>query len=124
MKFTDLRNITGELYYQCVLIALTETPALFSLHESLLTSFSKPIPSPPTYFPHLSLIYADLTLERKDEIIEEMKTLGEVKQEEVEKVEVVGIKGFKPVEILLVRTKGPPETWEVLGKVALNRVVG
>ena len=94
------------------------SPSLLTLHESLLASFDLPVPSPATYFPHMSLVYADLTADTKASMIEGMKQRGEVVERDG-RTEVVGEVGFVPVEILLVRTGGPSDEWEVLARVAL-----
>ena len=114
--------VVGPSFYQCVLAALEPSTALLTLHESLLRAFDLPVPSPPTYFPHLSLVYADLTPEVKDRIIAAMRDGGEVVDTMTHSgasVDIVGEGSFAPVEILLVRTGGPPKEWEVLGRVEL-----
>jgi hypothetical protein len=63
-------------------------------------------------------VYANLASEEKRVIIEGMKERGEV-VDVVGGTEVVGEKGFEPIEILLVRTGGPPKEWEVLARVPL-----
>lgn len=121
LQCTPLTNaITGALYYQCVLVALEPVLPLFALHESLLRAFSQTPPSPSTYFPHLSLVYGNLTPEKKDEIIKDLKSKGIVRDLAEGGVEVVGQEGFVASEILLVRTGGVPETWEILGRVGLD----
>ncbi|ORY90712.1 2',3'-cyclic-nucleotide 3'-phosphodiesterase [Leucosporidium creatinivorum] len=123
LSFKDVRQ--GDRFYQCVLAALVPAPSLFALHEALLTAFSLPIPSPPTYFPHLSLIYADLTSEQKAQIIADLKLAGDVVDlegagEGEAGVKIVGEEGFVSTEVLLVRTRGKPEEWEVLARVPLG----
>ncbi|GAA5856414.1 hypothetical protein JCM8547_008734 [Rhodosporidiobolus lusitaniae] len=117
LRFKDVRQ--GNRYYQCVLTALFEDEPLLSLHHSIVRQFD--LTSPPNpYFPHLSLVYADLTLEVKASIIkglEEDKTV--VYEEGEEGAEVAGEKGFRPEEILLLKTAGPCETWEVLARIPL-----
>lgn len=110
----------GSKYFQCVLAKLEDDPALFKLHESLLSAFGLPVLSPPTYYPHLSLVYGDYTPDEKARIIKDMKKAGEVVDAE-DGVKVVGEKGFTPTEVLLVRTAAgsKPEEWEVLARVPL-----
>lgn len=117
-------TVTGDRFYQCVLAALFPAPSLLALHESLLAAFSLPIPSPPTYFPHLSLVYADLTPEQKAQIIADLILAGDVVDlegagEARAGVEIVGEDGFIATEVLLVRTGGRPAEWEVLARVPL-----
>jgi hypothetical protein len=112
--------LPGSEFYQCVLAALDPSPSLFTLHESLLRSFDLAVPSPPTYFPHLSLIYANLTPEQKAQIIADLKQDGDVIDLPEGGCEIVGEKGFTPSEVLLVRTGGPPPEWEILARVPLR----
>lgn len=48
--------------------ATTETPALFDLHERLLTAL--PLPSErPTYYPHVSLLYSHIDKAERERIV-------------------------------------------------------
>ncbi|KAH8930097.1 LigT-like protein [Atractiella rhizophila] len=114
IKFEEV--IQGDKFYQCVFIKCAETSSLVSLHLALRKEFSLPAPTKEApYFPHLSLVYGDLEREKKSEIIKKMEQDGEVKGEEV-----VGVKEFRPSEILVMRTKGPPKEWEFIGRVDLG----
>ncbi|SCZ91939.1 BZ3500_MvSof-1268-A1-R1_Chr5-3g08233 [Microbotryum saponariae] len=104
---------------QCVLAALVPDAHLVALHETLLSSFSVPIPSPPTYFPHLSLVYGDLSPQTKEGIIQGMKERKQVQQKANGECRVAGEKGFKAEEVLLVRTSGSTDQWEILARVPL-----
>ncbi|KAI5478799.1 hypothetical protein MNV49_004625 [Pseudohyphozyma bogoriensis] len=119
LGFQDVRQ--GDKFYQCVLAALSPNPSLFSLHQHLLSAFDVPIPSPPTYFPHLSLIYGEFSPAQKSQIIDDLWENGEVvNTEDKNGVEIVGARGFEPTEILLVRTAGPPPTWEIIERIPLD----
>ena len=69
---------------QSILLSLVPTPALVSLHTTLLeehtslSSFSpdKPIPKANDYFPHLSLVYSNLSSSEAQAKIDELKKLG------------------------------------------------
>lgn len=117
----------GSQFYQCILAALVPSPALVGLHEALLAAFSLPIPHPPTYFPHLSLIYdSNLTHEDKEKVIANLKARGDVVELDPTTdgqtgVRIVGEAGFSPLEVLLVQTQGPPPDWEVLARVPLGK---
>lgn len=63
------------------------------------------------FFPHLSLVYGEDGEGRTAEGI--VRELGGGK-------EVGGIGGFEAEEILVVRCEGPPENWEVVGRVPLG----
>ncbi|GAA6005479.1 hypothetical protein JCM10207_002995 [Rhodosporidiobolus poonsookiae] len=118
LRFKDIR--TGDRYYQCVLAALHPDAALTSLHASIVAEFSLSSPPPP-YFPHLSLIYGDLSAELKNRIVAELSADGTVKAiSGGESVAIGGEKEFEPKEILLVKTSGACETWEVLAKIPLE----
>lgn len=114
--------LAGNQFYQCILAALVPSPALFALHQALLASFSLPVPSPPTYFPHLSLIYDELlSPEDKDAVIADLKAKGDIVDlvSGGGGVRIAGETGFRPVEVLLVQTQGPPPDWKVLARVPL-----
>ncbi|GAA5830573.1 hypothetical protein JCM11251_002517 [Rhodosporidiobolus azoricus] len=109
----------GDQYYQCVLATLFPEQALLSLHEAVVRQFSLPSPPPP-YFPHVSLVYGDLSIGLKASIIEDLKAQGEVTELEGEEgVKIAGKKDFVPTEVLLVKTSGPCSTWEVLASIPL-----
>lgn len=67
------------------------------------------------YFPHMSLVYGDLSVGRKEEIIAELE-----RRHEVDGASIVGEDGYRPTEILLVKTDGPPSDWRLLGAVDLR----
>jgi 2'-5' RNA ligase len=113
---TTLR--AGNAYYQCVLAAVHPSPALLALHHSIVSSFSLPSPPQTPYFPHLSLVYGDLSSIQKDSIIAALEADGTVTRQG-EGVAIGGEDGFEPSEILLVRTKGKCETWEVVERIPL-----
>lgn len=110
--------MTGDKFYQCVLVALHKDEALLSLHATLLKTFGASSDKAAEYFPHMSLIYGDSTTERKDEIIADMSDRKEF-IENGDGVQVAELDGYEPNEILLVRTAGLPEKWEVMGRVPL-----
>ncbi|SGZ30311.1 BQ5605_C113g13235 [Microbotryum silenes-dioicae] len=112
-------KLASDLFYQCVLATLVPDAHLIALHETLLSSFSVPIPSPSTYFPHLSLVYGDLSPQIKEDIIQGMKERKQVQQEANGECRVAGEKGFKAGEVLLVRTSGSTDQWEILARVPL-----
>ncbi|GAA5905390.1 hypothetical protein JCM6882_003146 [Rhodosporidiobolus microsporus] len=117
VRLKDVRQ--GPLYYQCVLAALFPDKPLVSLHEAVVRQFPLASPPPP-YFPHVSLVYGDLSTSLKASIIDDLNAAGEVKELEGEEgVEVVGEKDFKPGEVLLMKTAGPCATWELLARVPI-----
>lgn len=63
----DLRPAqSGTKYYQSVLSPLVVTPTLTALRLHIEAAF--PTPPLPPYFPHLSLLYGDLSTEKRDAI--------------------------------------------------------
>ncbi|GAA5974046.1 hypothetical protein JCM21900_006521 [Sporobolomyces salmonicolor] len=111
----------GDCFYQCALAALFQSRPLLDLDESLLRSFSLPVPSPPTYFPHASLVYGDLPASIKWSIISALEAEGEVKPaQDGEGVEIGGETAFRPEEVVLVRTPGPASEWGVLARFPLR----
>lgn len=84
-----------------------DNPSLLTLHNALLEAFDLPVPAEPTYFPHLSLVYGDLSSEEKDRIIADLKLAGDVEDlkgsEGETRCKLVGETGYVPTEVLLVR---------------------
>ncbi|KAL8291848.1 hypothetical protein RQP46_002106 [Phenoliferia psychrophenolica] len=129
LDFLDVRQ--GSQFYQCILAALVPSTPLLALHEALLAAFSLPIPSPPTYFPHLSLIYDDkLSHDDKAKVIADLEARGDVVKLDATTdqqttaaagVRIKGERGFSPSEVVLVKTQGPPAEWEVLARVPLAK---
>ncbi|CED83515.1 RNA ligase/cyclic nucleotide phosphodiesterase [Phaffia rhodozyma] len=131
VRFKDVRR--GEEYFRCVLVALEEHPDLMLFHDLTL----KFLPSPserPVYFPHISLLYSDISLEDRQIIVDELyrskrvrsmpcggialvsspSILGDSEAEQSETlIETVS---FDRVSICV--TKGiEPEAWKPVGEV-------
>ncbi|KAK4052130.1 hypothetical protein OIV83_002424 [Microbotryomycetes sp. JL201] len=123
LSFHDVRQ--GDLFYQCVLAALVRDSDLVDLHQTIRRAYGTDSnPDAPVYFPHTSLVYGDLTREKKDQIIAELKRGGEVEDlpeatEDGSKVKIVGQTGYIADEILIVNTSGPTSEWDVLARIAL-----
>lgn len=144
IRFDGLEH--GKTYFKCVFLSVEKSPELMSLYESVrkhlmpMTSLATPRTSGPSrtgdaverlrkpYEPHLSLLYGDLSDEEKERVVRDLR--GSVEVEVVEgggegggggKVEVkVGeVRGFRPVEVQIVKTEGKSEDWEVIGSVPL-----
>ncbi|KAK4051302.1 hypothetical protein OIO90_004783 [Microbotryomycetes sp. JL221] len=123
LTFYDVRQ--GDMFYQCVLAALVRDVDLVDLHLTLRRAYgTHDKPDAPSYFPHMSLVYGDLTREKKDDIIREMKDEGDFEEledltEEGGRVKIKDLTGYKVDEILVVKTSGPTTEWDVLARVPL-----
>jgi hypothetical protein len=99
------------MYFQCVFYPVRQpNPALSDLRRTVqdgLISIVGKQPNP-TYFPHLSLVYADLDAESRDELVKNVdeKGLGDI--------------GWEVAEVAVVRCVGNPEEWKIEGRVKLN----
>ena len=67
-----------------------------------------------TYYPHLSLLYANLPIERKLELIEYLQS-----QDMVNGV-LAQIPSFKPSEVVVVLTEGPLTDWKEIARIPLS----
>ncbi|KAM0787926.1 hypothetical protein ACM66B_006132 [Microbotryomycetes sp. NB124-2] len=123
LAFHDVRQ--GDMFYQCVLAALVRDSDLVDLHQTLRKHYeTHQKADAPVYFPHLSLVYGDLTRQKKDDIMAELKSQGDVVDlneptEDGSMVKIVGHTGYECHEILIVKTSGPTSEWDVLAKVSL-----
>ncbi|OAV90413.1 hypothetical protein PTTG_07592 [Puccinia triticina 1-1 BBBD Race 1] len=109
LKFQKIQS--GEMFYQCVLAAVVPSEMLKRLNnelrESLVTDpaaragFSR-------YFPHLSIVYGDLSQQQKDGLVVRATSA------------LSDMPGFIPTEILVVKTSGPSSEWAKLAKISLQ----
>lgn len=116
LQFQDVQR--GAHFYQCVLASLVKSPELMSLNATLKRNLldSSKLDQLPPYFPHLSLVYGDLTDDQKQAIIERLISSEQL----VPPANLLGLDGFEPTEILLVRTSGSSSDWKILGNVQLS----
>lgn len=109
LKFQKIQS--GEQFYQCVLIAVVPSESLLRLNnllrESLVPNSSERAVLS-DYFPHLSIVYGDLSSEQKDQLVERVK------------VALDDMHGFEPMEITVVQTSGPSSDWVQLAKISLH----
>jgi len=91
-------------FYRAFYLVVEKQPALLRAHAAAAEAFRR---SPdPSYFPHLSLAYGDLTDEQRLQarrVVE--KGLGSCRAERLD----------------VVRTTGPPESWKTLATHPLRR---
>ncbi|WWD16852.1 hypothetical protein CI109_101284 [Kwoniella shandongensis] len=95
---------SGEKYYQSVLAPVEPTPSLLALREEVQSAFR--LTGLKEYFPHLSLLYGDLTKERRDELALIANEKGFEKEVEVK-------------EVVIVRSVGSAEEWKTVGREKL-----
>ena len=112
----------GAKFFQCVYVVLDRTGSegLLRLHQALRRAFASPDPEGESYFPHLSLVYGDPDAETKQGIIDGMLERGEAVSPSGDKVQILGESGFQTDEILVVRTAGRSDEWEIVARVPLS----
>lgn len=113
-------------YFQCILISLTSSPPLLSLHQTtrhLVNHHFPPTPSsssssPEHYFPHISLLYASLTPSQTSQQITQMRQNGTFSPHN----DGINFKGFTQVQfesIDVYDCTGRPQDWVKLHSVPL-----
>ncbi|TKY85989.1 hypothetical protein EX895_004814 [Sporisorium graminicola] len=121
-----LKDVTTRgSYFQCILIALAQTPAPLALNTITRRHVDHhfPPPDPPAsseaYFPHISLLYASLSATEAQTQIQDMRQqriftdLGK---------EAISFKGFPQVTFAAVDVydcTGKPEDWVKLHSIPL-----
>ncbi|KAG0144724.1 hypothetical protein CROQUDRAFT_659678 [Cronartium quercuum f. sp. fusiforme G11] len=116
IRFQEVQR--GAHFYQCVLAAIVKSPDLLALNSTLKRNLLEPskLEDLPTYFPHLSLVYGDLSDDQKQAIIDRLQSSGQL----IPPATLLGLDKFEPTEILLVRTSGQSNGWKILGKVQIS----
>lgn len=99
--------VAGEKYFQSVLTPVDETGVesrqLRQLRQAVEDAFDE---HPATFYPHLSLLYGDLSHERRLELVAEAgKLLGFPREVVVEEAVVVDINGTAPEWKIVARVK-------------------
>ena len=107
MKLDLLPAQKGTFYFQSVLAPVDPIPQLVDLNAACQKEFG---PSSKPYFPHLSLLYGDISAERRNELSALVN--GGL---EVGKVP----KSLEIKEAVFVRCEGPADGWEVVASVPL-----
>ncbi|WVR04135.1 hypothetical protein IAU60_001134 [Kwoniella sp. DSM 27419] len=92
----------GEKYYQSVLAPVKPSAALLALREECERAFCLKGTGLPEYFPHISLLYGELSSERREEIAGIANKVVELGSVEVD-------------EVAIVRCVGTAESWQVVG---------
>ncbi|PWY98837.1 hypothetical protein BCV70DRAFT_163849 [Testicularia cyperi] len=129
VEFQDVT--TRGMYFQCILVSLVKTPALASLNHIVAKQFKNPTsaPSAPsasgsasssaeqTYFPHISLLYADLDEQAATQQIQDLEHDGYFTRHSIG--EEHGDKDGKLNHVQVVDCNGPPDAWKVLRSVAI-----
>ncbi|WVF67062.1 hypothetical protein IAT40_001806 [Kwoniella sp. CBS 6097] len=95
---------SGSKYYQSVLAPVRPASKLLALRKECEKAFG--LKELPKYFPHLSLLYGELSGKRRDEIADVANRQGELDKVEVDVVAIV-------------RCVGTPKDWEVVGTETL-----
>ena len=102
----DLRPAqSGSKYYQSVLAPVIATPQLTALRRHIEEAF--PTPVLPPYFPHLSLLYGDLSPEKRDAIAAGINNSQAL------------LSHLSLTSIVVVDCRGSPPEWTVVATVDL-----
>ena len=126
VKCTFDRVEAGKLFYQCVYIRLDKdgSPGLLDLHRALRKTFEDATdPKGESYFPHMSLVYGHLTDEQKAALMDGMAQKGEMSTLSKGRHEVAGFSHFETKEILVVKTAGKSDEWEVAARIPLTQAL-
>lgn len=116
----------GKLFFQCVYVKLLkrESEGLLELHRALRQSFGSQDTAGDGYFPHLSLVYGNLKIQQKEDIIAGMREKQEIRSfvDGADAREaILGETHFETREILIVKTAGKSNEWEVAARVPLGQ---
>jgi len=120
ISFNDVR--AGPSFFQCILLAVIEDPCLLALNKLMFEALADSDGSLPTYFPHLSLVYGDLSKDEKAAMIESIKSDGYVQSVNGDRggVSASGVASFQPKEVQIVQIDGEVSDWKVVAKVPLH----
>jgi 2'-5' RNA ligase len=90
-------------YFQCIFARVKTNANLFNAHMALRHSFG--MEEERVFMPHLSLVYGDFEMEKREKITKEI----DIKN-----------KFFEAKEITIIRADLPnPDTWEIVEQVKL-----
>ena len=101
---------------------------MLELHRGLRRAFGDDKdPSGESYFPHMSLVYGGLEMQQKQALIAGMQEKAEVKSLEAPshgaKESVLGETQFETSEILIVKTAGKSDEWEIVARIPLGQTL-
>lgn len=94
-------------YFRCLFVRAEPTPSLLAAHLGATELFGRRREVPP-FFPHLSLVYADLAAKEKERILDEIGRDFAA--------------AFDARELHAVRTEGEVRSWRRLASFPLGRV--
>lgn len=115
----SLKDVTTRgSYFQCILLAInTHNDRLISLNQHMRDAFK--LHDQPAFFPHISLLYADLTAHQAHTHIRDMERRGvftRVEQPDPNGSDInfAGLTQVDFLELQLYDCNGSPETWKPL----------
>ncbi|KAJ3065640.1 hypothetical protein HDU98_010965 [Podochytrium sp. JEL0797] len=101
--------VTKALFFQCVMAKADETEQLMSLNALMQTLYPLQHKNE-VYWPHLSLVYGDLSADARKQVVDEIKANKEWNiVGSVVEIETIGI----------WKIEGEVENWSLVGEVAL-----
>lgn len=109
LKLMSIGPITGDHFWQCVMLGIDPEDSLLSLRRQI-TNEAFP-PGPASYFPHMSLVYADFGEDVKKGCADETKQRWGN--------EVTGEMEFDRIEVWLCTTEKTTKGWRKVGEVTL-----
>ncbi|GAA98927.1 uncharacterized protein L969DRAFT_88973 [Mixia osmundae IAM 14324] len=118
LVFRDVRE--GGTVFQCVLAAIEPDKSLSGLHDRLRAALQPfGLGDQADYFPHLSLVYGDLTSAHKLAIVQEIMVQDETLASDGT-CRLCGMSSFALGELQVVRTaSSDPSEWQCLARLAL-----
>ncbi|KAK0531853.1 hypothetical protein OC835_003535 [Tilletia horrida] len=127
VKLADVT--TRNMFFQCILASLHKDADLMALNSALRTAFDL-ITSQPPYFPHLSLLYGDLTPTQIQDTIQTLLDRGIFERHagDSEGVVLVGdgkeedevrVDALELVHVELWDCEGRPEEWKQVHSLTL-----
>nr|CDI55395.1 uncharacterized protein BN887_02993 [Melanopsichium pennsylvanicum 4] len=125
VDFADV--VTRGSYFQCILIALEKSTPLLRLNQITRKlvdqNFPAPpdSPSPPEYFPHMSLLYASLSESEAQDQIDQMWKKGFITRRESDKPGILfkEVYGAHLTSVEVYDCNGPPGDWKQLHSIPL-----
>ena len=104
---------------QCILIALEQQPKLIALNQALRRAFH--LTEQPPYFPHVSLLYADIDADESKRQISRMESDGIFKRNKSQQgISFAGLDSIDFVSIDLYDCNGRPDEWKMLHSIPLS----
>ncbi|KAI9359338.1 RNA ligase/cyclic nucleotide phosphodiesterase [Zopfochytrium polystomum] len=112
LQLTDI--VVKDMYFQCVMAKVEESDSLMKLNRECVDILLPEQDRREPYWPHLSLVYGNLSADMKARVQKELRALG--------RWDGGGVVGavVEVASIDIWKTEGAPELWTMEGSVALK----